>query len=155
MDRENKKAFLTVTRLAPEHVSTWSGPLQNGMEGFLREIGEDPMDEKGMERLTDAIQRGRIIFFLAEYEGETVGMCSVSPSFSTFCCGEVGTFDDFYVIPAYRHKGVARFLAETAQKWCKAKGLVSLTVGCSPGDVGMYKALGFGEELGIMLAHII
>ena len=154
MDRQDKCGPVTVARLVPDQGSNWSRQLRDLEEAFLCEIREGPMDDSRMERLATAIQREKITFFLAEAEGMDVGICSVSPSFSTVSCGEVGIFDDFYVVPAYRHRGVARLLAEAAQKWCKANNLASLTVGCSPGDVGMYKALGFGEELGIMLAHI-
>ena len=81
-----------------------------------------------------------------------VGMCSVSPCFSTFACGETGVFDDFYVEPPFRRQGAARLLARAAQGWCRERGMASLTVGCSAGDVGMYRALGFEVELGTMLA---
>ena len=81
-----------------------------------------------------------------------MGMCSVSPCFSTFACGETGVFDDFYVEPPFRRRGAARLLARAAQGWCRERGMASLTVGCSAGDVGMYRALGFALELGAMLA---
>ena len=43
-------------------------------------------------------------------------------------------------------------LSRAAQAWCRERGMASLTVGCSNRDVGMYRALGFGLELGAMLA---
>ena len=119
---------------------------------FLAEIGEEPLTEEKKERLSAAVREGKIAFFLAMRGTRAVGMCSVSPCFSTFACGEVGVFDDFYVEPPFRRQGAARRLTEAAQAWCRERGMASLTVGCSAGDVGMYRALGFGLELGTMLA---
>lgn len=119
---------------------------------FLAEIGEDPLTEAKKERLAAAVGEGRIAFFLALRGTRAVGMCSASPCFSTFACGETGVFDDFYVEPPFRRRGAARLLAQAARDWCRARGMASLTVGCSAGDVGMYRALGFELELGTMLA---
>lgn len=119
---------------------------------FLAEIREEPLTGEKKERLADAVREGRIAFFLAMRGSRAVGMCSVSPCFSTFACGETGVFDDFYVEPPFRRRGAARLLARAAQDWCRERGMASLTVGCSAGDVGMYRALGFEVELGTMLA---
>lgn len=119
---------------------------------FLAEIGEPPLTEAKKERLAAAVREGRIAFFLALRGTRAVGMCSASPCFSTFACGEAGVFDDFYVEPPFRRRGAARLLAQAARDWCRARGMASLTVGCSAGDVGMYRALGFELELGTMLA---
>lgn len=119
---------------------------------FLAEIREEPLTGEKKERLADAVRAGRIAFFLALRGTRAVGMCSVSPCFSTFACGETGVFDDFYVEPPFRRQGAARLLARAAQGWCRERGMASLTVGCSAGDVGMYRALGFEVELGTMLA---
>lgn len=119
---------------------------------FLAEIREEPLTGGKKERLADAVRAGRIAFFLAMRGSRAVGMCSVSPCFSTFACGETGVFDDFYVEPPFRRQGAARLLARAAQGWCRERGMASLTVGCSAGDVGMYRALGFEVELGAMLA---
>ena len=77
-----------------------------------------------------------------------MGMCSVAKCFSTFACTDIGVFDDFYIEPVFRKKGVARKLAQAAQKWSKENGLASLTVTCAPFDEGMYQALGFDLRLG-------
>lgn len=119
---------------------------------FLAEIGEEPLTEDKKERLAAAVQAGRITFFLALRGSRAVGMCSVSSCFSTFACEEIGAFDDFYVEPPFRRQGAARLLAQAVQNWCRGQGMASLTVGCSAGDVGMYRALGFGLDLGTMLA---
>ena len=122
--------------------------------GFLKEIGESPATEEKQEQLTQAIQDGKITFFVAKRGYRGVGMCSVAKCFSTFACTDTGVFDDFYIEPVFRKKGVARMLAQAAQDWCEEKGLASLTVSCAPCDEGMYQALGFDTQLGYTFAHI-
>ena len=116
--------------------------------GFLKEIGEPPATEEKQEQLAQAIRDGKITFFVAKRGYRTVGMCSVAKCFSTFACTDSGVFDDFYIEPVFRRKGIARKLAQAAQNWCKEKGLASLTVCCAPCDEGMYQALGFNFRLG-------
>ena len=82
-------------------------------------------------------------------------MCSVAKCFSTFACSDTGVFDDFYIEPVFRRKGIARMLAQAAQNWSKDNRLSSLTVTCAPCDEGMYQALGFEARLGSTFAHII
>ncbi len=122
---------------------------------FLEEIGEDTLDEEAEIRLDSAIKTGKITFFVAQDEEKPVGMCSVSRCFSTFACSDVAQYDDFFVLPEYRHSGVARQLAEYAQKWCAENGIVSLTVTSSPMDEAMYQHLGFTLRLGTTYANVI
>ena len=123
--------------------------------GFLKEIGESPATEEKQEQLAQAIRGGKITFFVAKRGYRTVGMCSVAKCFSTFACTDTGVFDDFYIEPLFRKKGVARKLAKAAQDWCKENGLASLTVTCAPCDEGMYQALGFDVRLGSTFAIIL
>ena len=88
------------------------------------------------------------------WETQAVGLCSVSPCFSTFACGELGSFEDFYLEPDFRGKGAARLLAQAAQEWSKENALASLTVTCAPCDEGMYQALSFDTHLGKAFAHL-
>ena len=122
--------------------------------GFLREIGEAPSTEEKQKQLAHAIQDGKITFFVAKRGYRAVGMCSVSRCFSTFTCTDVGIFDDFYIEPAFRKKGVARKLAQAAQKWSRENALASLTVTCAPCDEEMYQALGFDAHLGRTFAYL-
>ena len=123
--------------------------------GFLKEIGEEPATEQKQEQLAQAIRDGKITFFVAKRGYRAVGMCSVAKCFSTFACTDTGVFDDFYIEPVFRKKGIARKLAQAAQDWCKEYGLASLTVTCAPCDEGMYQALGFDVRLGSTFAHIV
>lgn len=122
--------------------------------GFLKEIGESPATEEKQEQLTQAILDGKITFFVAKRGYRAVGMCSVAKCFSTFACTDTGVFDDFYIEPVFRNKGIARKLVLAAQDWCKENGLASLTVCCAPCDEGMYRALGFDYRLGLTFAKL-
>ncbi|MGM9603043.1 MAG: GNAT family N-acetyltransferase [Faecousia sp.] len=122
--------------------------------GFLKEIGEEALTEEKQERLQKAIRDGKITFFMAKRGYRAVGMCSVARSFSTFVCSDIGMYDDFYIEPVFRKKGIARKLAQAAQSWCKENGMASLTVCCVPCDEGMYQALGFDTRLGATFTHI-
>lgn len=123
--------------------------------GFLREVGEAPADETKQQRLSQAIRDGKIVFLVARRKGRAVGMCSVASCFSTFACTDVGAFEDFYIEPAFRKKGIARLLASAAQTQCKEQGLASLTVTCAPCDEELYRALGFDVRLGSAFARIL
>ena len=142
----------TVERLEDPESPELGWQLHKLENGFLAEIGEDPLDDSKKEQLAKAIREKKIVFFLAKRGYRAVGMCSVSPCFSTFSCSETGVFDDFFVEPVFRRQGAARLLADAAQDWCRKRAMSSLTVGCSAGDVEMYRALGFQTQLGIMLA---
>lgn len=122
---------------------------------FLAEIGEAPLDEGKQAKLQESVAKGEITFLLARRGPRAVGMCSVVPSFSTFSCGKVGSFDDFYVEPAFRKQGIARRLVQAAQKWCQENSLASLAVCCAPCDEEMYQALGFNTSLGRTYAKLI
>ena len=121
---------------------------------FKRCIGEEPLTEEKQKLLQRAIKEGRITFFVAVQSGRAVGMCSVAKCYSTFSCADTGVYEDFYIEPAFRGKGIARKLAEAAQTWCRDNGISSLTVCCAPCDEKMYRALGFDAPLGMTLAHI-
>ena len=130
---------------APQTDDLWEIHL-----AYKAEIGEDPPGSADRERLKAAIEDDRIRFYGA-WDGDTLaGCCSVTIGFSTFNYAESGMFEDFYIRPAYRHKGIARELVRLARS---ESGIRSLTVGCADCDVGMYQSLGFSVRLGNLLAY--
>lgn len=122
--------------------------------GFKKDIGEEALTEEQQKQLQQAIKEGKITFFVAKRGCRAVGMCSVAKCYSTFSCSDTGVYEDFYIEPAFRGKGIARKLAQAAQTWCKNSGISSLTVCCAPCDEKMYQALGFDIGLGTTFAHI-
>lgn len=123
--------------------------------GFKRDIGEEALTEQKQKQLQQAIREGKITFFVARRGYRAVGMCSVAKCYSTFSCSATGVYEDFYIEPAFRGKGIARKLAQAAQDWSKKNDLASLTVCCALCDVAMYQKLGFDISLGHTYAYLI
>lgn len=128
----------------------------SGMDGlwelhraYKREIGEDAPTEEDRAKLLRAIERGEILFYGAYDGGEPVGCCSVTVGFSTFNYEKSGVFEDFYIRPDRRHRGIARGMVRFAYA---DSGVASLTVGCADCDTALYSALGFTLKLGNLLA---
>ena len=126
------------------------GDLRRLHANYKLEIGEAAPTDADFASLLRAIEAGVILFYACEDGGALVACCSVSPTFSTFNYSRAGVFEDFYILPEYRHKGVARRLVEFA---FAQSGVGSLIVGCADCDVELYKALGFRVPLGNMLAY--
>ena len=116
---------------------------------YKAEIGEDEPGEAEKERLIQAIEAGSILFFGAFDHHALIGCCSVTVGFSTFNYRASGVLEDFYILPEYRHKGIARQLVQFARQ---ESGVSSLTVGCADCDIPMYKSLGFSIPIGNLLA---
>lgn len=117
--------------------------------GYKKEIGENEPTDKNFESLCEAISKDRIIFYGCVDEGRLIACCSVTPTYSTFNYQMGGVFEDFYIVPEYRHKGIARQLVKFAYR---ESGVSSLTVGCADCDIQMYRSLGFTVPLGNLFA---
>lgn len=119
-------------------------------KAYKTEIGENMPANAELESLRKAIQNEQIHFYGCICDNALVACCSVCFTYSTFNYGKAGVFEDFYIHPYYRHKGIARKLVSYAYE---QSGIRSLTVGCADCDVSMYQALGFKIALGNMLAY--
>lgn len=157
-ERGEPLMILPPTEDVPITVEVLSDPedwqLKKLENGFKKEIGEETLTEEKQKQLQQAIKQGKITFFFARRGYRAVGMCSVAQYYSTFSCRDTAVFEDFYIEPAFRGKGIARKLAKSAQTWCKEEGISSLTVCCAPCDENMYQALGFDVRLGTTFAHL-
>lgn len=116
---------------------------------YKAEIGEDEPDAGKKALLAKAIDENAICFFGAWEGAVLIGCCSVTVGFSTFNYKPSGVFEDFYIRPEHRHKGLARQLVQYAYRESRVG---SLTVGCADCDVQMYRSLGFSIALGNLLA---
>ena len=117
---------------------------------YKEEIGEERPSDDDLAALSDAVRDGRILFFGCLDQCRLVGCCSVSTVFSTFDYRTGGVFEDFYILPSYRHKGIARQLVRFAHD---ESGVSTMTVGCADCDRELYMALGFRIALGNMLSY--
>lgn len=96
--------------------------------GFKRETGEDVLTSSQQKRLQQAVKEGRITFFIAKRGYRAVGMCSVAAYYSTFSCANTGVYEDFYIEPAFRGKGISRKLQKRRTAGARNMGSQSLTV---------------------------
>ena len=117
--------------------------------GYKQEIGEGPPTDENFDSLSEAIKKGQIIFYGCTDEDRLIACCSITPTYSTFNYQTGGVFEDFYIVPEYRHKGIARQLVRFAYQ---QSGVGSLTVGCADCDIKMYQSLGFSVPLGNLFA---
>ena len=117
--------------------------------GYKQEIGEDRPTEKDFDSLSEAISKEQILFYGCVDEGQLIACCSITPTYSTFNDQRGGVFEGFYIVPAYRHRGIARRLVAFAHRESRVG---SLTVGCADCDMKMYQSLGFSIPLGHLLA---
>ncbi len=117
--------------------------------GYKQEIGENLPTDENFNSLCEAVSKGRIIFYGCIDEGRLIACCSITPTYSTFNYQIGGVFEDFYIVPEYRHRGIARQLVKFAYR---ESGVGSLTVGCADCDVKMYQSLGFTVLLGNLFA---
>ena len=117
--------------------------------GYKQEIGEEAPTDENFDSLSDAIKKEQIIFFGCMDKGRLIACCSITPTYSTFNYQTGGVFEDFYIAPEYRHKGIARQLVRFAYQ---ESGVGSLTVGCADCDIKMYQSLGFTIPLGNLFA---
>lgn len=132
-------------RITKEHAEE----LAMLQRGYKCEIGEKAPDAGDLDSLMRAVSEGLILFYGCIENSRLIACCSISPVFSTFDYRTGGVFEDFYILPEYRHRGTARKLVEFAYR---ESGVSSLTVGCADCDAEMYKSLGFRIPLGNMFA---
>ncbi len=146
LDVYEKEMSLVLRPLTTEHFSSLT-VLHLACKSA---IGEDAPTDANLDSLRSAIEAGAIHFYGAFADGRLVGCCSVSYTWSTFNYSRAGVFEDFYILPEYRHRGIARKLVRFT---VAQSGVGSLTVGCADCDVEMYKSLGFRVPIGNLLAY--
>lgn len=113
--------------------------LKKLQAAYKAEIGESAPNESDFESLRSAIEQEKIFFYGCVCDGRLVACCSVCLTYSTFNYDIAGVFEDFYIRPEYRHRGIAGKLAAFA--YAKS-GVRSLSVGCAGCDLGNLLAFG-------------
>ena len=124
-------------------------PLLNDYKSSIK---EDQLTAEQFRELKNAIKNEKITFYNAVIKDEIVAMCSISTAFSTYNCQALGIFEDFYIKPSYRGKGLAAKLTDFVFGDMKKRNIETVWVGCADVDVNMYKHLGFNLVLGNLLA---
>lgn len=118
---------------------------------YKSSIGETTPTDEELDKLKLAVKDNLIRFYVAKQDNDLAAMCSVCELYSTFNFSKSGIFEDFYVSPDFRKRGLARQLTNFVFSQCKLQGIKSLWVGCADADLEMYKSLGFEIPLGNLL----
>ena len=88
---------------------------------------QQPSDPELAQRfISERLQRGESVVFLAEVGGKVAGFTQLFPSFSSVRAGRAFVLNDLYVDIATRRLGVARALLQAAADFARADGAIRL-----------------------------
>ena len=90
--------------------------LKSLQKDYKVAIGEDVPSEMELESLRKAIEQGHIHFYGCICDESLVACCSICVTYSTFNYDRSGVFEDFYIKPEYRNKGIARKMVAYANR---------------------------------------
>lgn len=123
------------------------------MNYYRAEVNEPPLGAEYIAGLYEGVENGDIAFYVVTENDNIVGMCSVSVLYSSYKCAYAGFLDNAYILPDYRKRGIFRRLIDYVFAALEGNGVKSLFSISSSIDEGMYKALGFDDKLGVLLAR--
>jgi ribosomal protein S18 acetylase RimI-like enzyme len=132
---------------------------------YVRMICECGLEGKGFvpdwERrlagfLAGELRRGAMAFYLARAGDEVIGSAAVfinDGKTNQVLLDSYATIAGVYVDPAYRGRGIARTLTESAIAWARARNCASIRLTASKDAESLYRSLGFqdGRELVLKL----
>lgn len=114
------------------------------MTGLLQELFKiesdfTPDPEKQLSGLKLLLAAPGAVIFVAEYDGEVVGMCTVQTVISTAEGGMSGILEDMIVTMRCRDNGIGWALISRAEEWAKKHGLVRLQLLAEAENAGALK----------------
>jgi GNAT superfamily N-acetyltransferase len=118
---------------------------------FFREEGFETPEDVIAENTRTLASLQECGLFVAQADGETIGVATVSLDFGIEF-GWSAEMGDLFVIPTWRGKGVSRALVEAIEKFLKSKGVSSYRVTVTSWAeeqhalTSYYVALGFQGE---------
>jgi GNAT superfamily N-acetyltransferase len=132
---------------------------------YARMIRECGLDGRGFvddwrDRLvayfTGELRRGAMALYMAKVGGEIVGSAAVfinDGRTNQVLRDRFATIAGVFVEPAYRGRGIARALIESAVTWARGQGCASIRLTTSKDAEPLYRSLGFqdGRELVLKL----
>lgn len=113
-------ASLEIRTAAPDDLPAMAELLH---QLFAIESDFTPDHPKQIRGLGLLIERPSAIIFVAEVDGEVVGMCTIQTIISTAMGMEVGAVEDVIVDVDHRGRGIGSALMRTAEQWAISKGL--------------------------------
>jgi GNAT superfamily N-acetyltransferase len=115
--------------------------------------GGEPLKEYTRIHLIEELQKRSNIahVFLAQIDGESVGLANCFEGFSTFNCMPLINIHDLVVLNTHRGHGIGKLLLNTVEEYARSIGCCKLTLEVLEGNTRareVYKAVGFdGYEL--------
>lgn len=97
--------------------------------------------------ISERLQQGESVIFLAEVDGKAVGFTQLFPSFSSVGATRVWILNDLYVDAAARRQGVAQALLRAAAEFARIDGAHRLeleTDHSNDSAQALYRRLGWG-----------
>jgi GNAT superfamily N-acetyltransferase len=102
-----------------------------GIERLLEELGGERPSREELEeatrRLVEDADLGAL--FVAEADGEVVGVCAASWQHAIHVPGRYGTLQDLWVDPAWRSRAIGRELLEALFALGREQGIPRIEVG--------------------------
>lgn len=85
------------------------------------------------------------VVWIADLDGEVIGMCSLQVLISTAEGGEVGLIEDVIIDAAHRGRGIGQHMLQSLETWARERGLTRLQLLADTHNRG---ALSFYERHG-------
>ncbi|HEX8724120.1 MAG TPA: GNAT family N-acetyltransferase [Gemmatimonadaceae bacterium] len=133
---------------------------------LVREYGEHALygrlhpkaEERAPPLCEEQIASSRDAFFLAESEGNVVGLlrCTESHASPLLLPERFAYVSSAYVVPAWRRRGVLRALLARAERWCAVRGLTEMRLHNVPGGIAAaaWTALAFEPVEEVRIRHL-
>lgn len=140
-----------------------AGAVAGAVEVLLRELGGSCPPRQQLAAAAEELlaDRARGLAFLAEANGEVVGVLAASWQHAIHVPGRYATIQDLWVEPEWRSRGVGRELVEALAAACREQGVFRLEVGlpresfaATARTEGFYRRAGF-ERLGPRMRRLL
>jgi GNAT superfamily N-acetyltransferase len=115
------------------------------LEEALR--GGEPVPDKFMAALREAVEAGELEVLTARAEGRVVGVAVLAYRLNISSAGLFASIEDLYVKPEERRRGVGRALLEAVEKRCATRGVSYVEAQVEDEEAeAFYSALGYDPE---------
>ena len=118
------------------------------LEEALR--GGEPVPDKFMAALREAVEAGELEVLTARAEGRVVGVAVLAYRLSISAAGLFASIEDLYVRPDARRQGIGRALLEAVKERCASRGVSYVEAQVEDeGAAAFYSAMGYEPEPGV------